>query len=140
MAHTEGHKMVMGSKEKNTPGNFSSVATDLINSAPQSKLKYSDGGMEGDTRGLGAQYGGNLSSLRANTSELSAPKTKPESKKLTKAGEKQQKLAKKRDAKIMQAKTERKLGNYELGKQRSKRAGRIQKRIDRRAKRFSKKQ
>ena len=57
MAHIEGHKMVMGSKEKNTPGNFSSVATDLINSAPQSKLRYLDGSKPGDTRGAAAGMG-----------------------------------------------------------------------------------
>lgn len=61
--------MVMGSKEKNTPGNFSTVATNLINSAPQSKLRYSDGSMDGDTRGISAGKG-SLKPLKVNVSGL----------------------------------------------------------------------
>jgi|TARA_Y100000015_G_scaffold4791_1_gene4323 hypothetical protein len=59
MAHIEGHKMVMGSKEKNTPGNFSSRDNDLILAAPQLKrgLHYLDGSKEGDTRGTAAGMG-----------------------------------------------------------------------------------
>lgn len=64
-----GHEMKMGSKEKHTPGNFSAIATDLINSAPQSKLRYSDGSMDGDTRGIAASKG-SLKPLKGNVSGL----------------------------------------------------------------------
>ena len=145
-----GYAMKMGSKQIDSSSSFNTKDAMLMEQSPmmmnissvnsiteKPKVKYSDGSIEGDTRGIAAGKG-SLNPPTVDTSGLSAPKAKP-SKKLTKAAAKQQKLAKKRDAKIMQAKTERQLGNYELGKQRSNRAARIQKRIDRRAKRFSKK-
>jgi hypothetical protein len=143
-----GYAMKMGSKQIDSISNFKTQDAMLMGQSPmmmntvnsiteKPKIKYSDGSVEGDTRGIAAGKG-SLNPLTVDTSGLSVPKAGP-SKKLTKAAKKQQKLAKKRDAKIMQAKTERQLGNYELGKQRSSRAARIQKRIDRRAKRLSKK-
>jgi|14BtaG_2_1085337.scaffolds.fasta_scaffold153965_2 hypothetical protein len=38
MAHKSGHKMQMGSKEKNTPGNFSEKDTKTISQSTQGKL------------------------------------------------------------------------------------------------------
>ena len=173
----KNYSMQMGSKEINSPTNFSSKSAMMMSKSPMYLLgsksnpsppkKTVKGAIGSDYRKaeydkLGWAYDDTIKvdkaleipskvgfdsvkptssskiSIKADTSGLSAPKAKP-SKKLTRAGKKQQKLAKKRDAKITQSKTARTLGNYELGKQRSRRANRIQKRIDRRAKRFSKK-
>ena len=172
-----GYAMKMGSKEINSPTNFSSKSAMMMSKSPMYLIdsksnpsppkKTVKGAIGSDYRKaeydkLGWAYDDTIKvdkaleipskvgfdsvkptssseiSIKGDTSGFSAPKAKP-SEKLTKAAAKQQKLAKKRDVKIMQAKTERQLGNYELGNQKSNRAARIQKRIDRRAKRFSKK-
>ena len=125
-----GYAMKMVSKQIDSLSSFNTKDSDNISNAPAFS-NLSEISMVGDT----------LFPIKSistpNMSGLSAPKSVD--KKYVKAGKKSAKLAKKLEAKKMQAQTERQLGNYELGKQRSNRAARIQKRIDRRAKRFSKK-
>jgi len=83
-----GYAMKMGSKENYSPTNFKTKDAMLMGQSPMmmnissinsikqsSDLRYSDGSSQNDSYGKGAQYSGNLSSLRVDTSGLGSQKS-----------------------------------------------------------------